>query len=746
MKTLVIPILFIIGVFYSSHSFAQESIGKRDGLVITDQVFTAKEIDSLTPVMRQYFYDGNYEKVVEIAPTLIKQAKEANLYRQEYGIRSILGNTFIQLDDFDSTLSIFNEGLERAKKANDTVAMLSSYIDLGNTFIERNPKKAIEYLKNALALSQSSSANNRALFITRNNLAELYVGTEELKEAQYHLDKAHALLEKDVFKDWKNEYNAVLMHTQGAIYLKQKDYTLAITSIKNSLDLGIGEFDENYLVSNYENLMTAYENLGQYKNVNEIRHVYGQLMSKRNKVDKIKLQKIADSKFKLDNYKQELRASQLENEISRQKQAKSDLLLNISYIASAILLILLAFLFYARYKRKKLLEDLKRKNQQYLKAKDKSEKLAQSNTKFLSTISHELRTPLYGIIGLSSAILKDPKLKGHKDDLTSLKFSADYLLALVNDVLHINKFDSEEGQKSQKVHFELKKFIQHITQTFEFVNKKNNNKVTIDIDPEIPKVLVGDKTKISQVLLNLIGNACKFTEDGEITIQVLSISYEYNSLRLLFSVKDTGPGISPEDQLNIFNEFTQVGSQSIDNSRSQGTGLGLSIVKKILKVMKSEIFLQSKINEGSEFTFELPLEVGSKDAILDLVGIQNFTYLIGKKVLIVDDNKINQVVTQKILEQYGMLHKTVSDGKEAVAMAEEETFDIILMDINMPIMNGLEASMAIRTFNTTTPIIALTATNYKNSLEKLTDYGINDSIVKPYRTEDFAEMLLHLMA
>lgn len=505
------------------------------------------------------------------------------------------------------------------------------------------------------------------------------------------------------------------------------------------MEIGGEKQDDNYKINNYKNLMQAYESLGMYREINEVRKVYDALVEKRYESNKIKQEKNATSRFNLNKYKQELRASKLENDLAAQTAQKNNLLLKTTLAIGAILLILIGSLLYGRSKRNKLLQNLRAKNRQYLEAKKRSQKLASSNTKFLSTISHELRTPLYGIIGLSSVFLEDPALKSHNDDLKSLKFSADYLLALVNDILSLNKYGSKEGERLQMSNFSLDRLIHHIGQNLEFINKKNNNSFHSIIDPEIPNTLYGDKTKISQVLMNLMSNASKFTEDGSITIKA-SLKKQVGKVNsILFEVKDTGQGIPEEEQANIFNEFAQA-----ENLTTQdGTGLGLPIVNKILKILGSKLSLESSPNKGSNFYFEIDLETGSEEHVEAPFEISGYDKLKGKKILIVDDNKINQVVTKKVLEQYGIENNTASNGLEAVSMVQENTYDFILMDINMPVMNGIDASVAIREFNTTTPIIALTATNYNNESNELGKHGIDDSILKPYKTEKLLALLLH---
>lgn len=718
---------------------AQENYSATDTIPSPSKHYTAQELDSLAPVIRKYFYDGNYEQVLEIAPALIKQADSAKMYQQEYRLRSILGNTFITIDETDKAYELFTEGLAKAKKKNDTVALLSSYIDLGNTFLEKDPPIAIQYLENALELGQGpSSIKNVALFISHNNLSEIYLKTDELDEATYHLSRARALLDEEDIAPHKKEYLAVLQCNLGGIYLKQKKYYEAILATKEALVFGKNSFAENYLITSHRNLMKAYEQLEQYKNVNDTRRTYDSLMTRKYEAEKVKQQNIAAARYKLDNYKQLLRQSQLETKLTAQEQERSNLILKIFYISFAVLLTIVGILFYARHKRKLLLRDLKLKNQQYLAAKDQSEQLAKKNTQFLSTISHELRTPLYGIIGLSSVLLKNAKFKEHSEDLNSLKFSADYLLALVNDVLNLNKFASAAGKKINKSYFKIEHLIRSIVQNFEFLNRKNNNNVVIAVGQEVPSVVFTDKTKVSQILVNLISNASKFTEDGTIEIRVDFINSKKNKNQLQFTVKDSGKGIPEEEQANIFNEFTQVQN----NKQVEGSGLGLPIVNNILSTLNSKLNLKSELNEGSTFSFDLWLETGTIEN-LDNDNAEGFEKLKSKFILIVDDNKINQVVTQKVLEQFKMTHNTASNGEEALALARKNTYDAILMDINMPVMNGIDASEHIRKFNNTTPIIALTATDYgKEQENNLASHGINHFIVKPYKNEDLLDILL----
>jgi signal transduction histidine kinase len=738
MKSIFKNLFFLsFTLFVFTYGQSQVSVPTNERVPSLSKSYSTQELDSFAPILRQYYYDGDYERVLELVPRLITHADSSDMFLQAFKLRNILGTTFSTIDEPEKAFEIFNQGLNKAQKRKDTLALLNSYINLGNIFLKEDPPKAIDYFENALKFAKESISYERQHFIIENNLAELFLGVDDLTEAQSHLDSAYQMLEDGGLKESRKEYLAVVKHNQGAIYLEQKKYKAAITTIREAFKLGKNAVEENYLLRSYRNLMSAHEKLEQYKSVNAVRHTYDSLITRRYEAQKIKQQNIATTKYSLDSYKQQLRQSQLENELTVQEQERSNLKLRVFYFSFVVLLGILGILFYGRYKRKLLMKDLRLKNQQYLHAKEQSEKLANKNNQFLSTISHELRTPLYGIIGLSSVFLKNKKFKEYSEDLNSLKFSADYLLALVNDVLNLNKFSSIAGKKINKSYFKIGLLIRSITQNVEFLNRKNNNKVFITIGQDVPQILLTDKTKISQILINLISNASKFTEDGTIEIIVNALKKKKNKHYLQFIIKDTGKGIPKEEQANIFNEFTQVEN----NIEIIGTGLGLPIVNNILKTLDSKLVLESVLNKGSQFSFELWLESGRPEDIKEEVKIGK-DKLKGKRILIVDDNKINQVVTQKVLEQYKMIHTTASNGQEAVSLAKDQHFDAILMDINMPVMNGMEASKRIRFFNKNIPIIALTAINYSTEDNELSAYGINNYIVKPYETDDLREMLL----
>jgi CheY-like chemotaxis protein/nitrogen-specific signal transduction histidine kinase len=385
----------------------------------------------------------------------------------------------------------------------------------------------------------------------------------------------------------------------------------------------------------------------------------------------------------------------------------------------------------------------KKHNLELLKAKEIAEEASLLKTQFISTISHELRTPLYGVVGITNVLLEEHKELSTSQHLSSLKFSARYLLSLVNDLLQINKIE-ENKVVLETLTFNISDEVSMIKNSLSFLSQKNNNKISIRIDPEIPEYLIGDKLRLAQILMNLVSNALKFTNDGEVEIIINLSKVEGKFYFLEFQIKDNGVGIAVVDQAKIFEKFVQVGRKDEDY---QGTGLGLSIVKRLLGLFNTSIILKSNIGEGTSFTFTIPFEsdpVKTKQIIdeiqVDLTSDEVF------KILIVEDNVINQLVTKKIIEKNNYICKVVDDGFGALQILDNEYFDLILMDINMPVMNGFETTKRIRQLGIKTPIVALTAFDKDEITDEAISSGMNDIIIKPFEPVKLFKIINYLIS
>lgn len=428
------------------------------------------------------------------------------------------------------------------------------------------------------------------------------------------------------------------------------------------------------------------------------------------------------------------------------KQEKSLFFGKLTGWLSIALILILSLLTLSLYKnnnlRAKANELLQDKNTELQEAKENAEKASQAKAQFLSTITHELRTPMYTVTGLTHLLLEEDPKPEQREHLNSLKFSGEYLLSLINNILDLNKLEANKVE-IEKAPFNLKKRIDGVLIALKKSAEAKNNNVHYEYDPTLPNEVMGDSLKISQILINLISNSIKFTENGDIWVRVKNAEKSAKKVVVHFEVEDTGDGISKKKQNTIFESFSQ-GSLQI-NRKYGGTGLGLSIVKNLLELMGSKIFLESKLGEGSKFWFNISYDIAESET--NIVDPKNMEVVLdndifeNKSVMIVEDNKINQMITKKILEKKKMSCTVVDNGMDAIKHAKEQDFDVILMDIHMPGISGIEATKKIREFNRTVPIIALTAITIEENLEDFYKAGFNEFIPKPFNAEDFFEKI-----
>ncbi|MFT4839312.1 MAG: CheY-like chemotaxis protein, partial [Oleispira sp.] len=284
--------------------------------------------------------------------------------------------------------------------------------------------------------------------------------------------------------------------------------------------------------------------------------------------------------------------------------------------------------------------------------------------------------------------------------------------------------------------------IERIVTTFEYMRRQNENVINLHLPVDIPLLLHGNPTRLSQILMNLIGNANKFTTKGSVDITLFTKKIEADNITLSFSIKDNGEGIAQNKKEYIFEEFKQGDSNSYNY---QGTGLGLPIVKRLLKISGSDIHLESEIGQGSVFSFELDYQIVQKATSQNIIKYQQVdldtAVLKGKNILIVEDNRINQMVTKKILEKDDALCTIAENGQEALDALKTNVYDLILMDVNMPVMNGLEATKLIKRDHHV-PIIALTAVEIAEMRQNILDAGMNDIIIKPYDVKTFKQVII----
>ena len=358
-----------------------------------------------------------------------------------------------------------------------------------------------------------------------------------------------------------------------------------------------------------------------------------------------------------------------------------------------------------------------------------AENAVKAKQQFLSNMSHEIRTPMNAIIGFTKVVLKTDLSEKQKEYLTAIKMSGDALIVLINDILDLAKVDAGK-MTFEKIPFKLKSSIYSMLHLFETKIQEKNLKLVKEYDPNIPSVIIGDPVRLHQIILNLVSNAVKFTSKGKITVTVALIEEEETHATIKFAVTDTGIGIPKEKIITIFDNFQQATSGT---SRIYGgTGLGLAIVKQLVEPQGGTINVESEVGVGTTFSFTLSFQKTNLEAELNTEILELDSDINNIKVLVVEDIALNQLLMKTLLDDFGFERDIAENGKIAIEKLQKNNYDIILMDLQMPIMNGFETTEYIRkTMNSKIPIVALTADVTTVDLAKCKAVGMNDYIAKP---------------
>ncbi len=381
--------------------------------------------------------------------------------------------------------------------------------------------------------------------------------------------------------------------------------------------------------------------------------------------------------------------------------------------------------------------------QQLRHARDMAEEGVRIKDQFLTNMSHEIRTPLNGIIGMAEILRQTSLQKNQKDYLTSLLNSAQHLMGLIEDVFEFSAIETGK-YKPEEDKFSLTKLLDQVKEEFKNETDNKGIKIQVNIDKRLPQLFIGDKGSLRIVLRNLLSNAIKFTHEGHVALIVKPEKSLKNSrLTIRFEVKDTGIGIKDVYINKIFESFSQVDISTTKNY--QGTGLGLAISKRLVEIMKGKIGVQSAEGKGSVFWFVIPLkaEIPEEEAFDESRIIELLKEF---RILMVEDNLINQKISKVILEKSGCKLDVANNGKEGLEKYKENPYDLILMDIQMPVMDGLEATRQIRQFEKKQGerhafIVALTANAMESDREKAKESGMDGFIAKPFNPKELLKIL-----
>lgn len=716
-----------------------------------------------------------------------QQEKEDEISKKNSEIIHLLNEAEISINvlDFEKAHTQLNEALEKAKQINDQKYIaLSSSILSSLYYIRHEYDRADTELQRAISI-QRQIEDEAGLAYSFLNYAKILNATSKFDRANDYLDLAEdyysgvndkeslgiVMLNRAInnLHSGKSERNLQLVLTQlnnAEVYLKESTnnyeksrlyyYRARIYFLRNQFDSAESEAlkslklakENKYgsmFIQSTKMLSSVAEAKGDLKNSLSYLRVSNRMKDSIFDMNKEVLAIDANTRYGVDALRTNLKELAQQN-AEQERSLKVNKLTTILSVALITILSLLTLSLYKNNNLRARANDLlQKKNDELTIAKENAEKASMAKAQFLSTITHELRTPLYAVTGLTHLLLEESPTENQKEHLNSLKFSGEYLLSLINNILDLNKLEAKKVEILE-TSFNLEKRISDVLVALKNSADDKKTALHFDFDPKIPKKLKGDPLKISQILINLIGNSIKFTENGDIWIAVKKVNQVGKQLFLHFEIRDNGEGISKEKQSAIFENFTQ-GSLQI-NRKFGGTGLGLSIVKNLLNLMGSDIHLDSELGKGSAFTFDLKFEAFEEVAGAAIADVPLSNEMMhNKRILIVEDNKINQMITRKILEKHQVICDIADNGTIAIEKVKNNDFDLILMDIHMPGISGIEATIQIRKFDEQIPIVALTAVTLDENLDEFYLNGFTDIIPKPYKTEEFFHKInLHLAA
>lgn len=697
------------------------------------------ECNKLLKESGKNFLDLKNDESVRLANLALDLASANEDYEIEAKAYNLIGLNYVDFSDVNKAIEVYRKGLISANKTkNDTIkGWLTNNLANAYCFNEIDFNEGIKYYKLGLQYSEKLKDEYEIAFTKLNLVSALFrvsnydEGIAYLIETKDYVDANGDVEAKITFNSLYADYynNGLNDFEKADLYYKKAH----LISRENQT-----EFVKSHIVSLYHDIAAFYSKHGKFT------EAYAFLKSKDSLNTEIynaeRLSKVAEVSSEVDKNEVERNLIKVQQEklLQEEKLKDTKIIVTLFIIIFSILVMLLFSMYRNDRLRKETNLELQKANKELQKAKEEAEKASNIKSQFISTISHELRTPLYGVIGTTDIIEEEHAELSNSPHLKALKFSANYLLSLVNDILKVYKIEENKVILENNI-FNLDDTIESIRESLETISRRHNNKIQVLVDSAIPEFLIGDKVRLSQIIINLMSNSLKFTHNGKVTIKADLDKVETDNYFIKFKVIDTGIGIPKKYQASVFEKFVQIERREDDY---QGTGLGLTIVKKLIDLFGGTISLESEEGKGTTFTFSIPFKSGVEEAKefiqeaeVDLSDAKSY------KVLVVEDNKINQIVTKRLLENHKFICEIVDDGFQAIDILEKQDFDAILMDINMPKINGFDTTKIIRKKGYTIPIIAVTAFEKQEIVDRAREAQINDVIAKPFEAYKLFRMI-----
>lgn len=767
---------YFILVFLLTIGFHQKAIGQEDYVSKQNQQLA---VDLILEKAQLALQKADYNEADRLISSATQIAKDSSIFAQTQLLRVCYLNKTGQLDKANLTIKQIEPYFEKSSLGNAQLLLIQT-----DVLIKSNLLVDAEEMITTSQIILAQTKNEKLNAILKLRRAQLNLRINKVDEAQALFTELLPYFKSNnyYYSTAQVSFELSKINAEQGEIETSKEYTL------QSIDIA-SKYQFNDILSNaYYLYSQILEKEGDYKNSVLFLQKYTEITKKDDSLYVLNNSELSE----FDKLKKENDALVMSNN-QKAKELKGR---DTSYILLCVFITLLSLLTLSLFKNNKLraksnhvLED---KNSALIDERDRAQDAAKIKADFLSTITHELRTPMYAVTGLTHLLLETAPRTDQKEHLETLQSSGEYLLSLIDNILDFNKLEANKVEL-ESIPFDLNKRVNDISLSLKGQATDQRNNLHIQYDDNIPSRLQGDPVKISQILINLMGNAIKFTKDGDVWIRAHKVNTTEDKCLIKFEVEDNGKGISEEKQQAIFENFTQEGTST--TREYGGTGLGLAIVKNLVELMGGTVQLDSKIGRGSRFSFEIWFELPdsnkffnennypetsniirsktttitdrkevilpnidlnipkSKEFIPDIKKSETNndeiisskpatpTELLNKRILIVEDNKINQMITRKILEGKNFTCEVANNGEEAVIAARTRKYDLILMDIHMPIKDGKEATRDIRSFDREIPIIALTAVTLNESEKEFYEIGFDDIIPKPFKMDEFFEKI-----
>ena len=656
---------------------------------------------------------GEYEDGLDALAEAMEIANQIKFIDLKARVYNNLGRIYRNLGDLAQALQNFETSLEINEEQGNVINQTINLTNISNLYYDlADYDTALEYALKCLPIFEEHEDKSKliAIYIT---LGDIYFKKEDYSKALEYYKQCHVLTEYGSFN------NAMAISGLGKVYFKLGDFTLA----SEYLDEAIIQAQkvnnpEAEIIGLFYKGRVAAENENYRKSLSFINDAFNLATEIGRKQDLLSLHEFLSALY--DKMGDVPKAFEHLKSFERLKEA----------------------IFQQTTFNK--LRNLQVRSQMLVAKKEKevAEKTAQLKQQFMANMSHEIRTPMNAIVGITHLLLEKNPREDQLKYLNAIKQSSDNLLVIINDILDLSKIEAGKIVIEQ-IDFSLREMIQSLFEMTHLKAQDKNLEFTVSIADEIADRLVGDPTRLNQILINLVGNAIKFTEKGHVKLYCTLLKKENDQIVLKFDIEDTGIGISEEYVEQIFESFTQAGT---DTARKfGGTGLGLTISKQLVDLMKGKIYVKSQLNVGTTFTVELPLEVAQEQNVSVKEDDQTDSIrkqLEGISILLVEDNEFNRLVAEDTLRSLIQNIEIVVavNGELAIQKLKEKDFDLILMDIQMPVMNGLDATRYIRNkmqdSKKDTKIIAMTANVLQEDVVRYLEAGMNAFISKPFKVNE----------